>query len=614
MITGKNPTLLNVTYIRPTKDNGNRELFEVVYKTEDGVVHKAEEPAEADIYIVKPEYRNYNYNKPQELISHMDKIRVPISKIRFKIAEEMGQEGEALVERAYRERNFKLLNQLYKWPYCYGCDFQPEYYFMKNWYEKYELGKPKLTKGFLDIETDLMDYTLDMDNISGTAYSPVNLITIILEETRECYTFMLHPYEPPKSGRTPKEYEERYALYKKQLSDHEYLMSHINEFIKDLHDSFDETYDHLDYYLREYHEEIDLIADVFRLINTKKPNFCMIWNMRFDIQYLLYRTIALGYNPASVMCSKDFNEPKCYFKVDKSTFLMEKQFDFFYCSSYTQYICQMRLYASIRKSQHKLKSMKLNDIGERELRDRKVEYPDEANIVRFPYVDWIKFIKYNIKDVLLQYGIEKKTNDVMTYYIRSHSNMTPYNKIFRETHLLRNVREMYFEQQGWVQGNNLNIIDNDEDELERRFYKVIESDDEEEASFKGAINADPIWNDNVGMDIYGIPSNNIHENAMDYDMGAFYPSIKIASNMDPSTLLYKASFINDEFISGEFINRSLNTKYTERDKFGNIRKLDITGEAINTYVSGNILTFGYNYLGLPDISTIYDAVERELKK
>lgn len=215
---------------------------------------------------------------------------------------------------------------------------------------------------------------------------------------------------------------------------------------------------------------------------------------------------------------------------------------------------------------------------------------------------------------MLQYGIEKKVRDVITYYMRSHSNLTPYNKIFKETHLLRNVREMYFEQQGWVQGNNLNIIDTDEDELERRFYKVIESDDEEEASFKGAINADPIWNDNVGMDIYGTPSNNIHENAMDYDMGAFYPSIKIASNMDPGTLLYKASFINDEFISGEFINRSLNTKYTERDKFGNIRKLDITGEAINTYVSGNILTFGYNYLGLPDISTLYDAVERELKK
>lgn len=612
MIESKNPTLLNVTYVRPTKDNGNREVFEVIYKTEDGVVHKEEEPAEADIYIVKPEYRNYTYNKPQELINHMDKIRVPISKIRYKIAEEMGEEGQALIERAYRERNFKLLNQLYKWPYCYGCDFQPEYYFMKNWYERYELGNPKLTKGFLDIETDLIDYALDMDNISSTAYSPVNLVTVILEDSLECFTFVLRPYKPSKIGRTQEEYEERFKLYERQAKAHEHLMGHMDEFIKDLHDSFDETYGYLNYQIREYEQEIELIADMFRLINNRKPNFCMIWNMRFDIQYLFYRIQTLGYDPVSIMCSKDFKEPRCYFKVDKSTFLMEKQFDYFFCSSYTQYICQMRLYASIRKSQHKLKSMKLNDIGDRELKDRKVEYPEEANIVRFPYVDWIRFIKYNIKDVLLQYGIERKTKDVMTYYTRSHSNMTPYNKIFRETHLLRNVREMYFEKAGWVQSNNLNIIDNNDEEIEsaRKFYGI--EDDEEESSFKGAINAEPGWNDYVGMEIYGHPSNNIHENAMDYDMGAFYPSIKIASNMDPGTLLYKASFINDEFISGEFNNRSLNTKYSEKDKNGNIRKMDITGEAVNTYVSGNILTFAYNYLNLPSISTIVESVVKEL--
>lgn len=613
MIEGRNPTLINVTYIRPSKDNGQREVFEVIYKTEDGNVHKSEEPPLADIYIVKPEFRNYNYNKPQERMDRMDKIRVPVSKIRQTIAEAMGEAGTELVRRAYQERNYKLLNQLYRWPYCYGCDFQPEYYFMKNWYEKYELGKPRLSKSFLDIETDLMDYTLDMDNIPSTAYSPVNLITIILEETKECYTFALKPYVPPKGGRTAQEYEERYKMYEKQLADHNYLMSHMSEFIADLHDSFDGTYGHLDYHIREYDEEIELIADTFRLINTRKPNFCMIWNMRFDIQYLLHRVRTLGYNPASVMCSSDFTDQKCYFKVDKSTFLMEKQFDYFFCSSYTQYICQMRLYASIRKSQHKLKSMKLNDIGDRELRDRKVEYPEEANIVRFPYVDWIKFIKYNIKDVLLQYGIERKTKDVMTYYMRSQSNLTPYNKIFRETHLLRNVREMYFEKDGWIQGNNLNIIDEDEDESAKRFYGG-DDEDEEESTFKGAIMADPTWNAKVGMEIYGSPSNNIHENAMDYDMGAFYPSIKIASNMDPGTLLYKAVFINDEFISGEFQNRSLNTTYTERDKYGQLRKLDITGEAVNTYVSGNILTFGYNYLGLPSITSIVSDVLRELKQ
>lgn len=614
MVEANNPTLLNVTYIKPSKQNDNEEYFEVIYKNESGEVHRVKEPPDADIWFVKPEYRTYSYNKPEERMERMEKVTVPISKIRYKIAEMMGDEGKNFVKQCFETRNVKALNQLYKWPYCFGADFQPEYYYMKNWYTKYKIGNVKLTKAFMDIETDLMDYTLDMENIPNTAYSPVNLISIILEDSKEAWTFILRPYEPSKMGRSDEEYKERYKMYEKQLKDHEYMMNHMDEFIKDLNDSFDPTYGHISYHLREYENEIDLIADAFRLINTRKPNFCMIWNMRFDIQYLYYRIIALGYDPTSIMCHRDFDQPRCYFKVDRSTFQLEKQYDYFYCSSYTQYICQMRLYASIRKSQHKLRSVALNDIADRELKDKKVEYPEESNIVRFPYTDWMRFIKYNIKDGLLQTGIERKTNDVLTYYMRSHSNLTPYSKIFKETHLLRNVREMYFNEQGWVQGNNINIIDTDDsDALEKSFYSNDDDEDDgNESTFKGAINADPVWNANVGMKIMGVRSNNVHQNSMDYDMGGFYPSIKIASNMDPITLLYKASFINDDFISGEFRNRSLNQQYVEKDKNGNIRKLDLTGEAVNTYASKNILTFGYNYLNLPSVTELANEVLRSI--
>lgn len=617
MIKSKNPILLNVTYIKPSKSNNNEEYFEVIYKDDNGESQLSKEKPDTFIYFVKPEYRNYNYNKPEERIELMDKIKSPISKIRYKIAEEMGEEGKSIIKRSYENKDFKMLNRLYAWRYCYGCDFQAEFYFMRDWYQNHQLPNPKLSVAFLDIECDLIDYTLDLDDIPNTAYSPVNLITVILEDTKEAWTFILRPYEPSKMGLSEIEYNERYKLYENQMKQHNELMNDIDSFIKDLHDSFDGTYGYLNYHLREYEKEINLIADVFALINKRKPNFCLSWNMRFDIQYLYYRIRALGYDPASIMCHKDFDQKRCYFKVDKSTYQLEKQYDYFYCSSYTQYICQMRLYASIRKSQHKLKSVKLNAIGDRELKDKKVDYADVGNLTKFSYLKWLMYIKYNIKDVLLQLGIERKTHDVSTYYMKSHANWTPYNKIFKETHLLRNVREQYFEKDGWVQGNNLNIIDNDINDDSNAFYgkNVYSSDeDEDESSFKGAINADPVWNDRIGMRILGMRSNNVFENPMDYDMGAFYPSIKIASNMDPITLLYKASFDNDEFISGEMSNRSLNNKYVEKDKNGNIRKLDFTGEAVNTYVSKNLLTFGFNYLGLLNITDMMKIVMKECKK
>lgn len=211
--------------------------------------------------------------------------------------------------------------------------------------------------------------------------------------------------------------------------------------------------------------------------------------------------------------------------------------------------------------------------------------------------------------VLLQLGIERKTRDIETIYFRSHSNWTPYTKIFKETYLIRNVREIYFERAGYIQQNNINIIGMDDRDL---FSMVEDSDEDEnkESSFKGAINADPEWNDYVGLPILGSPSNNVFKNMIDFDMGSFYPSIKIASNMDPSTLLFKAALDNREFSSGEMPNRSLNTKYQETNKFGDVVNLDITGEMVNTYVAGNILGFGYEYLGLPSITEL----ERDLQK
>lgn len=624
MIQGKSPTLLNVTYMRP-KGKHDKEYFEVIYRDDNGTIRRSEEPAEVDIYFSKPEHRTFNYNKPEERMEKLNKQRVVYSQIRRAIAKEIGPDGAAFVAQCYQNQDYSGLDKLYMWPYSFRADFQAEFYFMQEWLEKYPLPPTiKLTKSFLDIEVDQIDAFVDMDNIPSTAVCPVNVVTVLLEETKECYSFLLRPYEPSRIGYDDVQFEKRYRYYQEQLTQHTWIMEHRKEFIRELEELFTPIYGHLDYHIREYEKEIDLIADVFRLINDRRPNFCLQWNMRFDIQYLVYRIKALGYDPADVICHQDFSTKECFFRTDRSTFMLEKQFDYFYCRSYTQYICQMRLYASIRKSQHSLKSVSLNYIGDRELRDKKVEYPNEMNFIDFAYLAWKEFVKYNIKDVLIQAGIERKTNDVMTYYLRAISNCTPYPKIFRETHLLRNVREMYFNRDGWVQGNNINILNLREEarrkqdpfssaeDLEDR-ENGNDDDDDDKTSFKGAIMAEPTMNANVGIKVLGTQSNVVFVNTMDFDMAAFYPSIKTFSNMDPITLIGKASFDNDEFISGLRVNRSLNQVYQERDKNNNLRNNDHTGEAINTFLTGNVLTFGYNWLGYPSVTDLYRAVERELK-
>ena len=608
-IYGKNPILLNVTYQRANKDKHLQECFKVIYKDDDGKVHYIEEEPIAEIWIVKEEYRDYDYFKYQEKMERMDVHRIPVSKIRAFIAAEAGPWGEAIVKKAKQEPNYmmknQILNQLYKWPYAFRCDFQPEWYYINDWYRQYPLTTiPMLSTAYMDIEIDMIDYMVDMEHVETSAYAPVNVVSLILDETHEAFQFMLEPYLPSNIGIGPKDYEIRLKKFEKQCKDFYDLKDNVDGYIQELKDRFNPTYGELDYKVRFYKNEIELIADIFRVINNRKPNFLECWNMRFDIDYLYNRIKVLGYDPNTIIPSPEIPNPYCRFKKDDTTYLIEKQFDYFYCSSFTIYICQMRLYGSIRKSQHKLRSLSLNAIGDRELGDKKVEYADETNIIDFPYKDWRKFSIYNMKDTLLQKGIENRTHDVLTYFLRSAQNLCPYNKLFKETHLLRYARELDFNKQGQVQGNNPHIAEV-EDESANLFYGVTKKDEEsKKLSFKGAINAEPVWNSNIGERVLGVVSNNMFKNPQDYDMGAFYPSIKIICNLDPMTLLCKASFYNNEFISGEFSNKSLNQQYEEVDKNNKIRPVDITGEAVNTYMSKNILTFGYNYLNLPSITDL----------
>ena len=608
MIPDKNPVLLNVSYIRPNKAIGLEESFEVIYLDDSGEVRKSNEEALAEIMFVKPELRNFDYHKPQERIENLYPVRVPISEIKMRIAKEIGPEGEAFIRGCFLNKDYKALDKVFGWKYCFRADFLPEFYFMKDWYDKYPLKDVKLHKAFIDIETDLMDYMPDMENISQTAFAPINCVSVIMEHTRECCVFILNPYNPGRLSCKEEDYLERYRKYENQLKQHESLMNRKEEFLKKLNEEFDPVYGKFQYRLKNFDNEIDLIADVFKFINDRKPYFCLAWNMRFDLQYIYNRIMSLGYDPVSIICHPDFEYPSCYFKIDNSTFMIPKQYDFFKVSSYTQYLCQMRLYAAIRKSQHTLKGYSLNAIADAELKDKKIDYSDETNIINFPYLNWEKFIRYNIKDSLLAYGIENKCRDVDTYYLRANANLTPYSKIFRETYLLRNIREQSFNKQGWVQGNSVNAGSINREDL---FYNISE-DDEIETSFKGAIMADPKMNARTGMEILGTKSDIIFSNAIDFDMSSFYPSNKIASNMDPDTMLYKAIVNKEDFISGECHNKSLNTQYIEKDKNGKIREIDITGQIIHTYAGKNILTFGFNYMNLPSISELYAEVMKVL--
>ncbi|WP_216369606.1 hypothetical protein, partial [Brevibacillus sp. MCWH] len=183
-----------------------------------------------------------------------------------------------------------------------------------------------------------------------------------------------------------------------------------------------------------------------------------------------------------VMCHKDFKIKELYYKKDHKNFQVQNKSDYFVISSYTVYLDQMIVYAALRKGQGELRSFSLNSVAKKEIGDEKLDYSEDANIKTLPYVDYKKFVIYNIKDVLLQLGIERKTKDIENVYLRAYTNATTYEKVFKQTVFLKNRAYIEYYKQGLIIGNNVNIDYGIESENE-------EEDDDEK--FDGALVAEP---------------------------------------------------------------------------------------------------------------------------
>ncbi|MDY5646909.1 MAG: hypothetical protein SPF22_07905 [Candidatus Onthovivens sp.] len=498
-----NLLLLNTHYQRPHGDLP--DVCTVVYKdTTNGEKHVMEiENPLLRMYVVKDEFRDDSFYPEYMPIEQCDTWTFPYRSVLSQIYKLASPEMKAYVKACKDAKNFYSIKKLHHTPCVLGTDFPYENYFRIEWMLNYadKNVSQKITKQYLDIETD----TYNITGMPEKGNCPINAVTIVDEETNRVYTFLLRNKDNPLIEKFEKD---------------------IDKFINLCHDSFDESYGHLDYLIYMYDEEIELIKDLFRLINTLKRDFLLVWNLSFDIPFIMDRIAVLGYNPIDIMCSPDFKYPYCYFVKDHTNFDFKTKKDKVRIASYTIFSDQMMNYAKVRKGQAELQSLKLNAIGQKELEDEKLDYSDIATIRTLPYVNYIKFVLYNIKDVLLQKGIENKTRDLETIFNRAYENATDYDSIFSQTIFLKNrVFLDYYRDLKIIKGNNVNIKYDNLSEDIKDYEDDSDSDDEEEdytkqkfKGFEGALVGDPLLNSFEGIPIYGSPSMFIFDRVVDLDL------------------------------------------------------------------------------------------------
>jgi DNA polymerase elongation subunit (family B) len=578
---GTNLLLLNTLYCRPKKINDNEyedDVLYLIYKNlDDGkkYIEEIKRP-NIDIYVAKPDIE-LPHNVAFLSLDEVDKISVPYKDVAKSIAQLADDRiGMKKYINYYYEcimnKEYYRTNNLHKWKYVFGSDMNIEDYIRVKFFEEY--GEPssiKFRKAYLDIEVD----SIKIPGFPAMGECPINAVTIIDDNFGEVtsYTFLLENDDNP------------------QINE---LKDDLEGFKQELKDSFEWKYGKIDYKFLFYKEkeEIYMIRDIFKLINAISPDFLLIWNLPFDAAYLNERCIVLGYEPADIMCSDKFYRKECYLYIDKNTRTFEKKGDFFFISSETVWMDQLINYASLRIAKKKMTSYALNAVAQIELQDEKLDYTEEANIKVLPYKNYRKFVKYNIKDVLLQLGIERKNSDIESIYYSTMSNFTRYSKIFKQSVFLKNRAYYEFLQQGLAMTNNLNSGSGESEEV----YLT----DEDNEKFEGALVGDPLLNGHNGMEINGRQSKYIYENVIDYDFSSMYPNIICSFNIFTSTQ-YGRLLIPDKVYDGE-----------NPLKQGNY---DRGGEFMDNYHTHDFIQTGTRWFNLPSIENmIYDIEKSKGRK
>lgn len=609
-----NSMLLDIQYVKPNRNDNNPDgtLYVIKKDLDSGEksVQIINNPL-MGIYFEKPEYRNHTYSKNHETMEHLNQVVVPYKDIVSAIA--MDYQKQTGVRPQYQAGHYSdYKREMLKYPYVYGADYDIRSYYRYKWLESMDVEQEKpLTKGYLDIEVD----SLESPGFADPRINPIDLITLVDANAMVSYTFALHGVdyvEKPINKNDPasvEKEERRKYLYANRMKLQKEFMENKDEILEEVHGLFDENYGEIDYKWYFYTDERQMLVHVFQLIHMLKLDFISIWNIGFDIPFLIERMKVLGLDYQNIMCHPDFPHKVCYFKKDTRNFEVKNKADYFFCSCYTIFQDQMRNYAAIRKGREELRSFSLNYIAKKVINDEKYDYSDNGNIKTISYLNYKQYFIYNIKDVLLMVGIENITHDLDQVYITSYLNATPYESIFKQTVKLRNTQYIKFMRMGYVPGENINTgsYEKSQDELD-------EEEGEEGKGFEGALVGDPRLVLKVGRRRFGKRTNNIFDCGVDMDMSSFYPSSIIAMNIDPSTLLFKMVLDKNQFdvCGGKMRFRGI-TDFSPIGATTQFDLGDLAKECIDNAQTGNVVNTMTKWFNLPTVDELDELLMQKVR-
>lgn len=554
---GSDLVILDATYHFPNKQqvesyNGVKTVYTpdtmtIVYKdntTGKKGIEVIENPKYV-FYMLKNNIPTPNYDMFFTDMKNLDEITCRYRDINKAIAEKLDQyEGTTkytdLYKKNVRDGNYKANMDFQKSRRVFGSDIPINDFYRMRFAEQYKNTETPVSRAYLDIEVDVK---LSPTDFPTNGNCPINAISYFEHDTKRLFTFLLNQKDVnPKSN--------EFCTTVDNHAFNEEFKGFLNETlgsekVKDF------KLENIQTKVLVYDDELTLLKDLFGYINYTKPDFLMVWNMSFDIPFIINRIIALGGNPKEIMCIHDISPlyENCNYIVDSDHEDFSTKGDYADITSYTVYLDQLIQFASRRRGGAQYRSYSLDYIGNEMAGVQKLHYENiAANVMELPYNDYRTFVKYNMMDVLVQYCIEFKADDILYVFDKALLNCTEYKKVHRQTIYLSNRATIMFKNFGnYVLGNNLNK------------FKPKPT-----VKYEGAYVADPCkFGDKYKDKVNGVPIMRA-SNAIDFDFTRLYPSITQEYNMAPNTEIGYIKIPNKIY---EAENATHNEKYTRSGQF-----------------------------------------------
>lgn len=309
-------------------------------------------------------------------------------------------------------------------PYVYGADVPIET-LVRRKYNR-DVGQDnvlsKLTRGTLDLEATNLDYE----------HGIINLLSITIEN--KVYTAIhdsfLYKWENKKKV--------------KATTDDILKLAHI-EFKED-EEQYGFTYE-----LKVCKDEVEMFDFIFKeIIQREKPEFIGIWNINFDIPFILGRMKVLGLDPIEYFTHPDVPEEFRYvnYYEDRSEKNFVLNWHHFTTTGYTQYICLQNLYAIIRYSNGLKDSYKLDDVLAEEIGRRKIELEDDHTYMQ--QNEFVKYTVYNMFDCMGLQELDWTTEDILNLY--HQTDISPISQYVRSSGNCRDAFYDYYDDLGYAIG------------------------------------------------------------------------------------------------------------------------------------------------------------------